>query len=191
MVEVKSDFEDRDHFETCNIWAKRKGISVVIKLLSPMCFLSLPGAIYMWKKKKKKKKKHGKKSDFKGIFFLNWQQIGKVIRNFCWHQNFVPKGLSVLVLRLYTYIKSFKTCLKSYFKEIVLKLATKGQSDKGFLLKSTFVPKGLSAPTLGLYTCIKTLKYIPGPGVRWAFTGPPVLWLPKVLAEKLQVALRY
>ena len=43
-------------------------------------------------------------------------------------------------------------CFKSYFKEIVLKLATNGQNDKGFLLTSTFVPKGLSAPALGLYT---------------------------------------
>ena len=102
--------------------------------------------------------------------------MGKVIRNFCWHQNFVPKGLSVPALGLYTCIKSFKMCLKSYFKEIVLKLATNGQSDKGFLLTSTFVPKGLSAPALGLYTCIKALKYLPGPGVRWAFTGPLVLW---------------
>ena len=57
-------------------------------------------------------------------------------------------------------------CLKSYFKEIVLKLATNGQSDKGFLLTSTFVPNGLSAPALGLHvcTCIKALKYIPEPG---------------------------
>ena len=55
---------------------------------------------------------------------------------------------------------------KSYFKEIVLKLAINGQSDKGFLLTSTFVPKGLSAPALGLYTCKKALKYIPGPSVR-------------------------
>ena len=61
--------------------------------------------------------------------------------------------------------------------EIVLKLATNGQSAKGFLLTSTFVPKGLSAPALGLYTCIKALKYIPGPGIRRAFTGPLVLWL--------------
>ena len=67
--------------------------------------------------------------------------------------------------------------LKSYFKEIVLKLAANGQSDKGFVLTSTFVPKGLSAPALGLYTCIKALKYIPGPDVMWAFTGPLVLWL--------------
>ena len=42
--------------------------------------------------------------------------------------------------------------LKSDFKEIVLKLATNGQSGKGSLLTSTFVPKGLSAPALGLYT---------------------------------------
>ena len=77
--------------------------------------------------------------------FLNWQQMGKVIRNFCWHKNFVTKRLSVPALGLYTCINSFKMCLKSYFKDIVLKLATNGQSNKGFLLTSTFVPKGLSA----------------------------------------------
>ena len=55
---------------------------------------------------------------------------------------------------------------KIILQEMVLKLATNGQSDKGFLLASTFIPKGLSAPALGLYTCIKALKYIPGPGVR-------------------------
>ena len=107
--------------------------------------------------------------------------MGKVIRNFFWHQNFVPKGLSVPALGLDTCIKSFKIYLKSYFKEIVFKLATNGQNDKGFLLTSTFVRKGLSAPALGLYTCIKALKYIPGPGVRWAFTGPLVLWSWKLI----------
>ena len=81
-------------------------------------------------------------------------------------QRFVPKGFSALAPGLYTCIKSFQMCLKSYFKDIVLKLATNRQSDKGFLLTSTFVPKGLSAPSLGLYTCIKTFKYIPGPDVR-------------------------
>ena len=100
----------------------------------------------------------------------------EVIRAFCWHQQFVPKGFSALAPGLYTCIKSLKMCLKSHFKEIVLKLATKGQSDKGFLLTSTFVSKGLSAPVLGLYRCIKALKYIPGPGVRWAFTGPLFRW---------------
>ena len=38
----------RDHFETCNIWAKRKGFSVVIKILFPMDCLPLPGAIYIY-----------------------------------------------------------------------------------------------------------------------------------------------
>ena len=91
----------------------------------------------------------------------------EVIRAFCGHQKFVPKGFSALASGLYTCIKSFKMCLKSYFKEIVvLKLATNGQSDNGFLLTSTFVPIELSATGLGLYTCIKALKYIPGPGVR-------------------------
>ena len=52
-----------------------------------------------------------------------------------------------------------KICIKSDFKEILLKLATNGQSDKAFLLTSNVVPKGLSAaPALGLYTCIKSLK---------------------------------
>ena len=162
----------RDYFETCNVWAKRKGLSVVIKIFSPMGCLPLPGAIYMWRKHKK----NDKKSDFKEIFFLKCQQTGRKIRNFCWHQYFVPKGLSVPALGLYTCIKSFKMCLNSYLKEIVLKLATNGQSGKGFLLTSTFVPKRLSAPALGLYTCIKALKYKPGPGVRWAFTGQLVLW---------------
>ena len=101
----------RDHFETCNILAKRKDLSVVIKILSPICCLPLSGAIYLWKNMKKR-------------------------------------------------------CLKSDFKEFVLKLATNWQSDKGFLLTSRCHPKGLFAPVLGLYTCMKALKYIPGPGVR-------------------------
>ena len=65
----------RDHFETCNIWAKSKGLSIVIKILSPVDYLPLPGAIYIWWNMKKMYIK----SDFKAIF-LNLQQIGKVIR---------------------------------------------------------------------------------------------------------------
>ena len=56
----------RDHFETCNIWAKRKGFSVVIKFLSPMGCLPLPIDV-----KKKKKKK----SDFKEIFMPRHQKV--------------------------------------------------------------------------------------------------------------------
>ena len=49
-------------------------------------------------------------------------------------------------------------CSKSDSKEILLKPATNGQSDKAFLMTSNFVTKGLSAQALGLYTCIKSLK---------------------------------
>ena len=62
--------------------------------------------------------------------------------------------------------KHEKACIKSDFKEIVLKLTANGHSDKGFLLTSAFVPKGFSAPALVLFTCIKALRYIPGPGVK-------------------------
>ena len=38
--------------------------------------------------------------------------------------------------------KHLKMCIKSEFKEIYLKLATNGQSDKGFLLTSKVCPQG-------------------------------------------------
>ena len=104
--------------------------------------------------------------------------MGKEKRPFCCHQNFVPSGLSASSQGyIYIWWNMKKMYIKSDFKAIFLKPATNGQSDKGFLLTSTFVPKGLSAPALGLYTFIKALKHIPGPGVRWAFTGLLVLWL--------------
>ena len=58
----------RDHFETCNIWAKRKGLSVVIKIFlvsSKFQMDCLPVAIYIWWNMKKMYIK----SDFKAIFF--------------------------------------------------------------------------------------------------------------------------
>ena len=39
----------RDHFETCNIWAKRKDLSVVIKICPQGIVCPCPGAIYMYK----------------------------------------------------------------------------------------------------------------------------------------------
>ena len=76
----------KDHFELATYGQH----SVVVNFL-PLSGLSAPAWGYIHVKKTHIKK--GKKSDFKEIFFLNWQQMGKVIRNFCWHQNFVPKGI--------------------------------------------------------------------------------------------------
>ena len=49
-------------------------------------------------------------------------------------------------------------CIKSEFKEICLKLARNGRSDKGFLLTSKVCPQWVVCPCLGLYTCEKTHK---------------------------------
>ena len=87
----------------------------------------------------------------------------------------IKSDFEAIILKLATYgqrEKAFLLSSKFCSQWIVsAKLATNGQSHKGFLLTSTFVPKGLFAPALGLYTCTKALKYIPGPGVRGAFTG--------------------
>ena len=40
-------------------------------------------------------------------FLWNLQQMGKLIRPFCWHENFVPRGLSASAWGLYTCIKSW------------------------------------------------------------------------------------
>ena len=82
----------------------------------------------------------------------------KVIRAFCWHQTFVPKRFSAFAPGLYTCIKPLKTCIKSDFEEIILKLATYGQREKAFLLSYNFVPNGLSALAWGYIHVKKTHK---------------------------------
>ena len=74
--------------------------------------------------------------------------MGKVIRPFCSHQNFVHWGLSAPAPGLHTCINSWKKkkkkkkkCIKSDTKEIFLKLARNDQSDKMFLLTSKFRPQ--------------------------------------------------
>ena len=44
-------------------------------------------------------------------------------------------------------------CIKSGFKEIILKLATNGQSDKELSVDINICPQGVVCPCLGLYTC--------------------------------------
>ena len=55
--------------------------------------------------------KNGIKSDFKDIFW-HLQLMNEMTRYFCWHQNFVPRGLSASALGLYTCIKSWKKLYK-------------------------------------------------------------------------------
>ena len=63
--------------------------------------------------------------------------MGKEKRPFCYHQNFVPNGLSAPARGCIHMVKhETKMYIKSDFKAIFCKLKTNGQSDKGFLLTS-------------------------------------------------------
>ena len=94
------------------------------------------------------------------IFYWNLQQMGKVTRLFCWHQDFVHKGLSATAPGLYTCEKTLKMCIKSEFKEICLKLATNGRSDKGFLLTSKVCPQGVFCLCPGAIYMYKIIKNV-------------------------------
>ena len=110
------------------------------KLCAQRVVCPCPEAIYMYKIMK-----NVYKIDFKQTF-LNLQQMGKVKRPFCWHQNFVPKGLSAPSLGLYTCINSLKMCIKSDFMEILYTFCTNGLSDKAFRLRSKFCLQGVVCP---------------------------------------------
>ena len=63
--------------------------------------------------------------------------MGKVIRPSCWHQNFVPWGLSVPAPGLYTCIKSWRKWYKIRLqRHFFFKLVTNEWSEKTFLLTS-------------------------------------------------------
>ena len=84
--------------------------------------------------------------------------MGKVTRLFCCHLDFVHKGLSAPAPGLYTCGKTLKMCIKSEFREICLKLATNGRSDKGFLLTSKVCPQGVFCPCPGAIYMYKIIK---------------------------------
>ena len=121
------------------------------KIVAPMGCLPLPGAIYMWKNKKKTPIETVKNQTSKKLFKLATN--GQSDREFLLTSNFCPQRLSVLALRLYTCIKSFKMCLKSYFKKIVLKLVTNGQSDN-----INICPQGVVCPCPGAIYMYKSIR---------------------------------
>ena len=51
-------------------------------------------------------------------------------------------------------------CIKSEFKEICLKLATNGRSEKGFLLTSKVCPQGVFCPCPGAIYVYKIIKNV-------------------------------
>ena len=113
--------------------------------------LSLPGAIYIWWNMKKNVYKN-----LQSNFFLNRQQMGKVIRAFCWHQKFVPKGLSALALGLYTYIKSFVYRIRFLF----LNLQRMGKVIRAFCWHQKFIQWVLCPCPGAIYMSLKNVYKI-------------------------------
>ena len=105
---------------------------------------------------------------------LKLATYGQREKAFLLSSKFCPQYLVCPSSGLYTCGKTWKNVYKIILQRDCFKTCNKWA--KWQLLTSTFVPTGLSAPALGLYTCIKALKYIPGPGVMWLFTGPLVIW---------------
>ena len=99
----------RDHFETCNIWAKRKGLSIVIKILSPGAVCPCLG-LYTYGGTCKKMYIIGLEA-----FFFKPATNGQSDKGFLLTSKVCPQGLSALAPGLYTYIKSLKMCIKSDF----------------------------------------------------------------------------
>ena len=93
------------------------------------------------------------------IFFWNLQQMGKVTRLLFW-QNLSTKGCLPLPWGYIHVEKHPKMCIKSAFKEICLKLATNGQSDKGFLLTSKVCPQGVFCPCPGAIYMYKVINNV-------------------------------
>ena len=106
--------------------------------------------------------------------------MGKEERPFCCHQNVVLNMLFAPDRGHIHVGKHEKTCIKSDFKEIVLKLAANGQSDKGFLLTSTFIPNGVFCPCPGAIYMYKSIKIYTRTRCQvsvYRTTGPLVVFL--------------
>ena len=89
-----------------------------------------------------------------------FETCNKVIRPFCWHQHFVPWGLSVPA-RGYIHVLNHEgNYIKSGLKNIFLKLVTNEWSDKTFLFTSTFCPLGTVCPCPGAMYMYKIMKKI-------------------------------
>ena len=82
--------------------------------------------------------------------------MGKVIRPFCWHQNFVPWDCLPLPRGYIHVLNQEQNCIKSDFKDIFFKLATNEWSEKPFLLTSKLYPGGYIQCIKSWKQCIKS-----------------------------------
>ena len=92
-----------------------------------------------------------------------------MIRAFCWHQKFVPKGFSAVAPGLYTCIKSLKMCINQISKRSFWNLQHMGKEKRPFCCHENFVPNGLSAPALGYIHTVKHKKNVYKIGIQSNF----------------------
>ena len=128
----------RDFFETCNKWMPfcwhKNLVSWGLSAPAPglyTCIKSWENCI---------------KSDFKDIFLklatTEWSD-----KTFLLTSKLCPLGGCLPLPRGYLHVLNHeKICIKSDFKEILLKLLTNDPSDKMFLLTSKFCPRGVVSP---------------------------------------------
>ena len=122
----------RDFFETCNKWPKWQDVHIDIKISSPLGCQPL---------------------------YINLQQMGIVIRPFCWHQSLVPWGCLSLP-RGYIPVLNHekKKCIKSDFKDIFLNMQQMNEVTRHFYWYQNFVLWGLSASRPGAIYMFKIMK---------------------------------
>ena len=85
--------------------------------------------------------------------------MGKEIRPFCWHQNFVPWGCLTLPRGYIHVLNHEKKIVSNQTSErFFWNLQQMTEVTRCSCWYQNFVPKRLSAPAPGLYTCIKSWK---------------------------------
>ena len=116
-------------------------VSIDIKIFPPGGCLPLPLGYIQYQIMKKNVWNQTSKR-----FVWNLEQMGKMMKPFCWHQNFIPWGLSAVPRGCIHVLSHKKICIKSDFKDNFLKLATNEWSNKTFLLTSNLCPMGAVWP---------------------------------------------
>ena len=100
------------------------------------------------------------KSDFEDIFF-KLATNGQCDKAFLLTSEFCPQRVVCPYPgAIYMWKNIKKMCIKSEFKEICLKLATNGRSDKGFLLTSKVCSQGVLCPCPGAIYMYKIIKNV-------------------------------
>ena len=93
-------------------------------------------------------------------FLWNLQQMGKVIRPFCWHQTFAPWGLSAPAPGLYTCIKSWEKLYKIRLQRDFFETCSKWPKWQDVPVEIKISSQGVVSPCPGAIYIYKIMKKI-------------------------------